>query len=88
MITQQQLGLIVKEASAMPVSESVIAQLRTTFPGIHFTYCMDDDVVAAAPVYTHQAFNLYLIDSRNHCLSFTQDMAIATGVVVAEIEEE
>lgn len=86
MITQQQLEQIARQARDNPLSETVLEQLRNSFSDIHFTYCMDDDVVAANPVYEDQAFNLYLIDSRNHCLCFTQDMDIATGVVLAEIE--
>ena len=62
--------------------------MRNSFSGIHFTYCMDDDVVAATPVHEEANFNLYLIDSRNHCLSFTQDMEVATGVVLAEIDDD
>ena len=88
MITQQQLEQIARQAKISPVSETVVDQLRGSFSDIHFTYCMDDDVVAAMPVYEDQAFNLYLIDSRNHCLCFTEDMDVATGVVLAEIEED
>ncbi len=47
-----------------------------------------DDVVTARPVFEEGAFNLYLIDSRNRCLCFTEDMEVATGVVLAEIERE
>jgi hypothetical protein len=49
---------------------------------------MDDDVMVARPVLEATGFNLYLIDSSQHCLGFTQDMELATGVVVAEIEAE
>ena len=86
MITQDQLNRIVRQIDIQVNAKIAVAQLRINFPEIHFTYCMDDDVVAAAPVYEDAAFNLYLIDSRNHCLCFTQDMAVATGVVLAEKE--
>jgi hypothetical protein len=88
LITQEQLEQIARLAKVQPVSESVVGELRSNFPDIHFTYCMDDDVVASSPVVEEKAFNLYLIDSRNHCLSFTQDRDIATGVVLAEIEDD
>jgi hypothetical protein len=86
MITQRQLDLIALRARATPVSEQIVELLRSSFSDIHFTYCMDGDVVAARPVYQDKAFNLYLIDSRDHCLCFTQDMDVATGVVLAELE--
>jgi hypothetical protein len=85
-ISSEQLVQIGKVASEMPLSESMVGQLRCSFPGIHFTYCMDDDLAEATPVLTAPAFNLYLIDSRNHCLSFTSNLAVASGVVVAEID--
>jgi hypothetical protein len=88
LITRQQLEQIARHAKVHAVSETVVDQLRSSFTDIHFTYCMDDDVVAAIPVYEDPTFNLYLIDSSNHCLCFTQDMGIATGVVVAEREAE
>ena len=89
MITQEQLNEIGQSASQEAIiCEDIVNQFRERFPDIHFTYCMDDDVVVANPVYEHDAFNLYLIDSREHCLCFTQEMDIATGIVVAEIIQE
>jgi hypothetical protein len=87
MITQAQLEGVGDYLSQHPVDESEIRALRQKFPDIHFTYCMEDDVVAATPMHEADGFNLYLIDSRNHCLGFTQDLAVATGIVVAEIED-
>jgi hypothetical protein len=86
MITQSQIIDIGKMLSQRSVDESAVIELRQQFPELHFTYCMDDDVIAASPLHESETFNLYLIDSRNHCLCFTQDLDIATGVVVAEIE--
>ena len=67
---------------------SVEADLRSEYPDLHFTFCMDDDVTTHQPVLEQEMFNLYLIDSRNHCLNFTQDMEVATGIVVAEVEPD
>jgi hypothetical protein len=89
MITQKQLkqiGDLVMHASVL--DSGSIDPLRSQFPEIHFTYCMDDDVYAALPVLERERFNLYLVDSRDHCLSLTQDNEIATGIVVAEVEPE
>jgi hypothetical protein len=86
MIAQAQLDQVSEVLAAQPIEESVLNTLRGQFPDIHFTYCMDDDVIAASPVREAEGFNLYLIDSRNHCLCFTQALEVATGIVVAEIE--
>jgi hypothetical protein len=87
MIAQTQLDEIGKLLSQRSVDESAVIELRQQYPDIHFTYCMDDDVIAASPLHESDNFNLYLIDSRNHCLGFTQDLEVATGIVVAEIED-
>lgn len=86
MIEQAQIDRVGELLSRRAVEESAVTELRQQFPDIHFTYCMDDDVIAATPLHEADGFNLYLIDSRNHCLSFTQDLNVATGIVVAEIE--
>lgn len=88
MISSEQINQVADTASACLLSQETVDALRSRFPDIHFTYCMDDDVVSANPVYESDQFNLYLIDSSNHCLSFTQDPELATGIVVAELEEE
>jgi hypothetical protein len=87
MIAQTQLDEIGKLLSQRSVDESAVIELRQQYPDIHFTYCMDDDVIAASPLHESDSFNLYLIDSSNHCLGFTQDLEVATGIVVAEIED-
>ncbi|MBT2971134.1 MAG: hypothetical protein B6D72_02185 [gamma proteobacterium symbiont of Ctena orbiculata] len=86
MITRAQLQDVGEFLSQHPVDESSVMALRRQFPDIHFTYCLDDDVVAVDPLHEAEDFNLYLIDSRNHCLGFTRDLDVATGIVVAEIE--
>jgi hypothetical protein len=88
MITEEQLDSISKLVKAGPISEQVVERLRSSFPDIHFTYCMDDDVVGAKPVLEDPTFNLYLVDSSSHCLALTQDLEAASGLVLAEIEED
>jgi hypothetical protein len=89
MISQQQLDQISELVTHKSVIESgSVEPLRGQFPDIHFTYCMDDDVYAVQPVVKRERFNLYLVDSREHCLNLTQDREIATGIVVAEVEPE
>ncbi|MDD5321844.1 MAG: DUF6129 family protein [Methylococcales bacterium] len=69
----------------MGVDETTVLTLRQQHQPIHFTYCMDDDLANNTPVIEHKAFNLYLIDGREHCLCLTNDFDAATGIVVAEI---
>jgi hypothetical protein len=70
------------------LDEDAVSRLRGMWPDIHFTYCSDDDVCGPTAICESDAFSIYLIDSRDHCLSFTSDTAIATGLVLAEHEED
>lgn len=70
------------------LSEMTMQELRKQFVGVHFTYCMDDDIHTGKPVYSSEAFNLYLVNSSQHCLCLTNDYAHATGIVVAEVVPE
>ncbi len=72
----------------LPLGEEVITGLRSAFPEMHFTYCLDDDIVTGKPVLEREAFNVYLIDGREHCLCLTNDHDVATGLVVAEKYDE
>ena len=84
MITQEQLldvSAIIKER---PLSDEIVFHLRGLYPSVHFTYCMDDDVVGPAPVLEESGFNLYLVDTSDHCYAITADKEIATGIVVKD----
>lgn len=85
MITQEQLSRIATTIHAQALDESMMALLRVEYPDVHFTYCLDDDIPNHQPVFTGDGFNLYLIDSREHCLNLTQEFQHASGVVVAEV---
>jgi hypothetical protein len=88
MITKEQVNEIVAKVETLGVDESTISELRQQYQSIHFTYCMDDDLPNNVPVVEKEAFNIYLIDGREHCLCLTSDYDIATGLVVAEIIPE
>lgn len=70
------------------IDEEVVNALRAAYPDIHFTYCLDDDIINAKPVIEEEKFNIYLVDGREHCLCLTNDYDAATGVVVAEVVDD
>lgn len=88
MITAELLVDVATHLERCGVSEASIAALRGTHKGVHFTYCMDDDIVVTKPVLQRSTFNLYLVDSRDHCSGLTSDTGVASGVVVAEVLPE
>ena len=88
MIAAEQIEQISAAVQQQGLDELVVAGLRERFPGIHFTYCMDDDICGPKPAIESNGFNIYLVDGREHCLAFTQNTDIATGVVLAEVEDD
>lgn len=88
MIAEETLKQVAEAVERVGVGEAVLAELRQGFPGVHFTYCMDDDVGAATPTLQRGTFNIYRVDGREHCLSLTTDPSVATGLLVAELLED
>lgn len=66
---------------------AVLARLRDAFPTVRFTLCSDDEVGRARPVLERDGFNLYLVGG-DHCLTLTNDLATASGVVLAEVGDD
>jgi hypothetical protein len=85
MLTQEQLHQVADHIGSQTLSETLVADIRRTFPGIHFTYCMDDDILNNESVFSGSGFNFYLVDGREHCLCLTNTLENATGIVIAEI---
>lgn len=78
------------DASAMQRIEEFLvgggeraADFRERFPGLSFTPCSSSDMNGERPFRSYPGFDLYLVDGRDHCVSFTPDPTNATGIVVA-----
>lgn len=88
MMTPEQLDGIVASVEQSGLADTQLAYLRSGFPGLHFTWCMDDDVCGPKPAVQGKGFNVYLVDSSEHCLCFTSSLEAASGVVIAELGED
>ena len=88
MISDEQLQAVGGWLEGNAASASVEQELRAAFPDLHFTFCQDDDVISDSPVAEPPGFKLYLVDGSSHCLCLTTDPQAATGLVVAELEDE
>lgn len=86
-LLEEILDNIAEGLNQVPLNQ-VISVLRHTYPHVHFSYCLDDDVTHDRPVFSDPRFNLYLIDGRDHCLALTTDAEIATGILVAEVGDD
>lgn len=85
MISLDQLQQIAATIRAQTLNEQLINDLRRDYAGIHFTYCMDDDIPNHQATLEESGFNVYLIDGREHCLCLTRELEHASGIVIAEI---
>lgn len=88
MLEASLVDTIACQVESQLLDDSTIMSLRNAYPEVHFTYCMDDDIVTGKPVIERENFNIYLIDGREHCLCLTNDYDTATGIVVAEVIDE
>ncbi|NHN79015.1 hypothetical protein HA520_17300 [Azotobacter chroococcum] len=89
MISQTLLDDVIRQAEQGALDESLLASLRAAHPGVHFTCCMDDDIaVNAKPVAERPGFNVYLVNSSDHCSVLSNDLGSASGIVLAEIIED
>jgi len=88
MINVESTNAIANEVIQRGLDYDTVAALRQSYPKIHFTYCMDDDITSGKPVFESQHFNIYLVDGREHCLCLTNDFDVATGLVLAEVIED
>lgn len=66
-----------------PVAER-IASLRKALPGVSLTRCDASDMDAETPVLETAGFDVYLIDTSEHCVRITTQPDAATGLIIAE----
>ncbi len=83
------LAAVAARAGEMELSEAGIAHLRREWPGVHFTFCGEDDVPARLNPYLEgEGFHLFLVNNADHCVAFTSQLEAATGIVLAVVNEE
>ncbi|MGB1090733.1 MAG: hypothetical protein ACPGYX_01315 [Oceanobacter sp.] len=88
MISSEQLEQLMQDVEASGLDEARVIELRKQYEGTHFTYCMDDDVIYPKAYAERNGFNVYLVDSSDHCSKITSAVEYASGVVLAEVIED
>ncbi len=89
MISSSRLAQIVQRVERQEINGQLLSRLRKAYPDLHFTYCMNADVMEdISPVEKRAEFNVYLVDGREHCLRLTTDHNVATGVVLAAVLDD
>ena len=78
----------VASLAALP-DETLLGRLRQDFDGVHFSLCRADDVPARVPcAAANAACRLYGVASGGHCLGLTDDAAVASGLLVAVLDQD
>ncbi|MDY6942211.1 MAG: DUF6129 family protein [Pseudomonadota bacterium] len=88
MIDSATLDRVARFTLGRGLDETTVQALRAAWPDLHFSYCADDDVCGPRPVRALAGINIYLVDGRGHCLQFTDQPELATGLVLAEVEAD
>jgi len=85
MLNASDIDRVIGIVGEQGLSEATLAVLRKDFDDTHFTYCMDDDIGGARPYRECTGFNIYLVDSADHCSVLTRELEGASGLVLAEV---
>jgi len=87
-MSESELDLIAESLDGFGASSgNPVAGLRQRFPGLKFVR-LDAGEVEGRPVRSAGRFELYLLDTREHCPVLTDDLAAATAVVVVRQKEQ
>lgn len=86
MITTDYLEQIVHWVKNNKLDGSAIGKLRRLFPACNFFLCLEDEIGAFEPVHEDDWFNLYLVDSGEHCMKLTKELELASGVLIATLD--
>ncbi len=76
------IGQLLGERTDPDDLAAACAALRISLPDLVLLRCDADDVLEE-PFRSYAAVDLHLVDTRNHCTAMTDDLASATGVLIA-----
>lgn len=86
-VSENDLELIAQTLEGVGVhSDNPLATLRERFPALRFVR-LDAGDVEGDPIRSASRFDLYLLDTREHCPVLTEDLQIAGAVVVTPRKE-
>lgn len=90
-LTPARIGDIAAEAGRLYAGgarlDAVVRTLRDTNPGLPVTGTFAS-AMAETPYLEGERFSLFLVDGRNHCWEITADPATASGLVIAERDDD
>ncbi|MFG1479741.1 DUF6129 family protein [Xanthobacter sp. V4C-4] len=82
-VSDTDLSEIEKVLATEDLATPAFAVLRQRFPQLSWTKCDASDVTEP-PFRTVAAYDIHLLDTADHCVQLTTDLARATGIVLAK----
>ena len=83
-VSAEQISLIESYLGRDDSSDASLAELRPHLKGLSVTKCDSSDVDTEKPFREFKHFNVYLLDTSDHCVVMTLDPNRATGLVVGK----
>jgi hypothetical protein len=68
---------------ALPSGENPVPAVRAGFPELSVSRCSADDMRDETPFRRVGDYDVYLVDTSNHCWRIIDEPATATGVILA-----
>jgi hypothetical protein len=71
---------------ALPQGENPVPAVRSQFPKISVSRCTDEDMRDKIPFLRQGNYDVFLVDTSNHCWRIVDEPATASGVILAELK--
>lgn len=85
----QQVADAVAALPSLNDENGVTQALRGKFPGLKVVVCNDDHIpVNVKPISENAVCHLYFMDTGAHCVKFTTEAEVASGIVVGIIGDD
>ncbi|BBO99667.1 DUF6129 family protein [Sulfuriferula nivalis] len=82
-ITHDQVSSLTSLLVALPRGENPVAAVRSSFPEMSVSRCSADDMRDETPFRRVGDYDVFLVDTSNHCWRIIDEPATATGVILA-----
>lgn len=88
-LNPERLDAIAQSVASIGMADDLLLRLRADYAELRFSQCSEDDIPARLqPLLAAEGFDLYLMDTREHCITLTNDLNAASGVVIAWRSDE
>lgn len=82
-LAPEQLRGVESLLQTTPAGANPLPQIRAGFPGLLVTRCDAEDMRGESPYRRSGGYDLFLVDTSNHCWRVIDDPQAASGLVIA-----